>query len=447
MSRFWLNSAVLTVSLVPGWLLASTALAQSPPTRTDVLFENVRIFDGTSPELSPASNLLVHDGKIETISTGDIDAEGAEVIDGGGKVLMPGLIDNHWHAMLIMVPPDPATFNIGYANIAAGVQATATLMRGFTTVRDLGGNVFGLKMAIDQGMIPGPRIYPSGAMLTVTSGHGDFRSFNDLPRVPGELTPLERAGMIAVVDSPDEVRVRTREQLMQGASQVKLTAGGGVASPFSPLDVSTFTDSEIRAAVEAADNWGTYVSVHAYTPRAITTAINSGVKVIEHGHLMDEATAKLMADKGIWLSTQPFDDSLGMGLPASSLEKFHEVLEGTSHVYEYAKKYNIKTAFGTDILFAPPLAARQGAILTNLLKWYTPAEALKMATGDNGELLQLSGERNPYPGRLGRIEQGAYADLLLVDGNPLEDLTLVASPETSFVVIMKDGIVYKNTLR
>ncbi|MCK9513608.1 MAG: amidohydrolase family protein [Pigmentiphaga sp.] len=359
---------------------------------------------------------------------------------------MPELIDAHWHAMLIMIPPVPALFDTGYANIAAGVQAERTLMRGFTTVRDVGGASFGLKRAIDQGLVPGPRIYPSGAMLTVTSGHGDFRNLNDLPRRPGLLTPMEQIGMIAVVDSPDEVRLRTREQLMQGASQIKMTAGGGVASPFSPLDVSTFIDAEIRAAVEAADNWGTYVTVHAYTPRAIRTAINSGVKVIEHAQLIDDPTAQLMADKGIWLSAQPFDESIGMGLPASSLDKFHQVLHGTDNIYTFAKKYGIKTAFGTDILFAPPLAERQGALLVNLLKWYTPAEALKMATGDNGELLLLTGERNPYPGRLGLIQEGAYADLLLVDGNPLEDLSLVANPDRNFVVIMKDGKIYKNSL-
>lgn len=413
----------------------------------DTLFHDVRVFDGKSSSLSEPSDVLVENNLIKTISTTPIDpGDGTTVIEGNGRVLMPGLIDAHWHTMLIMVPPDPATMNIGYANIAAGVQATRTLMRGFTTVRDLGGAAFGLKRAIDEGLVPGPRIYPSGAILTVTSGHGDFRNFNDLPRRPGVLTPLEEAGMVAVVDSPDEVRMRTREQLMQGASQIKMTAGGGVASPFSPLDVSTFTDAEIRAAVEAADNWGTYVTVHAYTSRAIITAINSGVKVIEHGHLMDDAAARLMAEKGIWLSTQPFDESIGLGVPPSSMDKFNEVLHGTDNVYEFAKKYGIKTAFGTDILFAPPVAERQGAILVNLLKWYTPAEALAQATGNNGELLLLTGERNPYPGKLGVVEEGAYADLLLVEGNPLEDLALVADPETNFRVIMKDGVIYKNTL-
>jgi imidazolonepropionase-like amidohydrolase len=440
------RSIRLTQVLALGSVLLSGSAAIAQQAGSTTIFEDVRVFDGKSAALSEPTNVVVKDNKIDAISSADVDEPGAQVINGEGKVLMPGLIDAHWHTMLIMIPPDPTKMDIGYANIAASVQAARTLMRGFTTVRDLGGASFGLKRAIDQGLIPGPRIYPSGAMLTVTSGHGDFRNFNDLPRRPDVLTPMETAGMVAVVDSPDEVRKRTREQLMQGASNIKMTAGGGVASPFSPLDVSTFTAAEIVAAVEAADNWGTYVGVHAYTPRAITTAVNSGVKVIEHAHLMDEASAQLMAEKGIWLSTQPFDESLGAGLPPSSMEKFHEVLHGTENVYEYAKKYNLKMAWGTDVLFAPPVAERQGAFLVNLLKWYTPAEALKMATGTNGELLLLSGERNPYPGRIGLIEQGAYADLLLVDGNPLEELNLVTDPDTNFVVIMKDGKIYKNTL-
>ena len=180
-------------------------------------------------------------------------------------------------------------------------------MRGFTTVRDVGGASFGLKQAIDEGVIPGPRIYPSGAVITVTSGHGDFREPSDLPRVlgaPGSRTDL--LGDTAIADSPDEVRMRVREQLMRGASQIKLTAGGGVASPHSPLDVITFTEPELQAAVVAAKNWGTYVAAHAYVPDAIRQAIDAGVQCIEHGNLMDEDTARLMARKGTWLSTQPF---------------------------------------------------------------------------------------------------------------------------------------------
>jgi imidazolonepropionase-like amidohydrolase len=391
--------------------LTSAVLAQgNSPVSADVtLFQNVRIFDGKSGSLSAPSSVLIKGNVIERISAAPIEAEpGMTVIAGGGRTLMPGLIDAHWHAMLVRPTPLEAIFgDIGYTNLVAGAEATDTLMRGFTTVRDMGGPTFGLKRAIDRGIVPGPRIYPSGAMLTVTGGHGDFRQLSDLPRIiGGPLSRMEQIGGSIVVDSPDEVRVRTREQLMQGASQIKLTAGGGVASPFSPLDVSTFTLEELRAAVEAADNWGTYVAVHAYTPAAIQRSIEAGVKCVEHGHLMDEATAKLMAEKGIWLSTQPFledEDMIPLPQGSSEQEKQMEVIKGTDKVYALAKKYKIKTAFGTDTLFSKALAARQGAQLAKLVRWYTPAETLEMATSTNGELLQLSGLRNPYPGILGVV--------------------------------------------
>ena len=188
---------------------------------------------------------------------------------------MPGLIDAHWHTMLIRPNPAEAiASDVGYLNLVAAVEAEATLLRGFTTVRDMGGPSFGLKRAIDEGLVPGPRIYPSGAMITVTSGHGDFRQLTELPRtIGGMLTRMEQIGGSMVADTPDEVRIRAREQLMLGASQIKLTAGGGVASPHSPLDVSTFTEPELRAAVEAAENWGTFVCVHAYTSAAIQRSI------------------------------------------------------------------------------------------------------------------------------------------------------------------------------
>ncbi|HYI30267.1 MAG TPA: amidohydrolase family protein, partial [Bradyrhizobium sp.] len=327
--------------------------------------------------------------------------------------------------------------------------ATATLMRGFTTVRDVGGPVFGLKRAIDEGTVAGPRIYPSGAVITVTSGHGDFRNFTDLPRtIGGMLSRIEQLGGSMIADSPDEVRLRVREQLMQGASQVKLTAGGGVSSPFSPLDVTTFTVAELRAAVEAAENWGTYVVAHAFTPGAIRGAIEAGVKCIEHGTLMDEATAQLIAEKGIWLSQQPLPEALRLGFPEGSVQraKADEIWPGIARSYELAKKYKIKTAWGTDVLFSRALAQQQGAILASLTRWYTPAEALIMATSTNAELLALSGRRNPYPGKLGVVEAGALADLLLVDGNPIDNIKLIEDPAKNFVVIMKDGKIYKNLL-
>jgi imidazolonepropionase-like amidohydrolase len=285
-------------------------------------------------------------------------------------------------------------------------------------------------------------------MITVTGGHGDFRQPYEVPRTLGApTTRTEQMGGSMIADSPDEVRVRVREQLMLGATQIKLTAGGGVASPHSPLDVSTFTESELRAAVEAADNWGTYVAVHAYTPNAIRRSIEAGVKCVEHGHLMDEATAKLMAEKGIWLSTQPFsDDEDSNPFPPGSEQRAKKlkVAAGTDTVYRFAKQYNLKTAFGSDILFNPRQAARQGAELAKLVRWYTSAEALKMATHDNAELLALSGPRNPYCGKLGVVEEGALADLVLVDGDPIENIKLIEDPAKNFVVIMKDGKIYKD---
>jgi imidazolonepropionase-like amidohydrolase len=415
---------------------------------TVILLRNVRIFDGKSTTLSAPANVLVRGNKIERISTGPIAVDaGARVIDGGGRTLMPGLIDMHWHAMLIRVTPAESFGDVGYNNLIAGAEAEDTLMRGFTTVRDVGGPVFGLKHAIDNGTVVGPRIYPSGAVITVTSGHGDFRQLTDLPRtIGGPLTRGEQIGATAIADSPDEVRLRVREQLMQGASQIKLTAGGGVSSPFSPIDVVTFTEPELRAAVEAAQNWGTYVTVHAFTPEAIQQAIAAGVKCIEHGFLMDEATAKLLADKGIWLSTQPLPDELRTGFPEGSVqrEKADEVWPGIARTYELAKKYKIKTAWGTDVLFSRALAQRQGAILASLVRWYTPAEALVMATSTNAELLALSGKRNPYRGKLGVVEEGAFADLLLVDGDPLTNISLLEDPGKNFLVIIKDGKIYKN---
>src|SRR5258706_8567122 len=313
--NFMSKRVVVAVSLL-ALGLASVVYAQgNPPANVSAtLFQNVRIFDGKGASLSPPSNVLVKGNIIERISTAPIAAEpGVTVIAGNGRTLMPGLIDAHWHVMLIRPNPAQAiTGDAGYNNIAAGAEATDTLMRGVTTVRDVGGPVFGLKRAIDSGVIAGPRIYPSGAVITVTSGHGDFRQLSELPRtIGGMLSRMEQLGGSMVADSPDEVRLRVREQLMQGASQIKLTAGGGVSSPFSPIDVSTFTEPELRAAVEAAENWGTYVTVHAFTPVSIQRSIAAGVKVIEHGHLMDDASARLIAEKGVWLSTQPFLDLAG----------------------------------------------------------------------------------------------------------------------------------------
>jgi imidazolonepropionase-like amidohydrolase len=413
------------------------------------LFTNFRLFDGRSGALRDGLRVLVEGNLIKAVAGGNPTApDGAQVIDCRGRVLMPGLIDAHWHSMFAALPlPTLLSADVGYISLAASAEAERTLMRGFTTVRDVGGPAFALKQAIDEGLMPGPRIYPSGAMITATGGHGDLRPLSDLPSVGGTLSRMEQTGGSAIADSPDQVRKRVREQLLQGASQIKLVASGGVSSPRSPLHASTFTEPELRAAVEAAEDWGAYVTAHAYPPAPIRRAIAAGVTCIEHGHLMDEATAKLMAEKGIWLSIQPFvgdDDSIC--LTGQSRVDQLQVLAGTDKAYTLAKNYKIKTAFGSDLLFSGTLTARQGTMLTHLTRWYTASETLQMATATNAELLSLSGSRNPYPGSLGVVAEGALADLLVVDGDPIENINLIANPAKNFVIIMKDGKIYKDAL-
>jgi len=437
-----LNVLLMVLAFASTQVLAQTAT-------NAVLFENVRIFDA-SDRLSGPSSVLVVGNKIQAISTAPIDAPaGAQRIAGAGRTLMPGLIDAHTHIMFSTVPQlIVLTSDVGFINVAAVKAANDMLMRGFTSIRDLGGPVFGLKRGIDLGLVPGPRIWPSGAFVSQSGGHGDFRLPNELPAPPGHHSYSERVGAAAIADSPDLVRLRVREQLALGASQIKLMAGGGVSSSFDPLDVTQYSVAELRAAVEAAENWGTYVTVHAYTPRAVRQAIAAGVICIDHGQLLDDDTARLMAEKGVWWSLQPFLDdgpsSFAEGSP--NRRKQLEMFGGTDAAYALARKYGIKTAWGTDILFDAAAADGQGSSLAKMTRWYTPAEALKMATMDNADLLALSGLRSPYEGRVGVVRQGALADLLLVDGNPIENIALIEDPAKNFRVIMKDGRIYKNTL-
>ena len=428
-------------------MLPKLAAAQAPPAR--VVFANVRLFDGKADRLRDGLRVLVEGNRIKAVAEGNPAApDGARVIDCGGRVLMPGLIDAHWHALFAALPlPVVLTAEASYIQLAASAEAGRTLMRGFTTVRDLGGPAFALKQAIDEGLVAGPRLYPSGAMITSSGGHGDLRPLSDLPS-DGKPSLTERTGGGMIVDSPDAVRMRVREQLLQGASQIKVVGSGGVSSPRSPLDVASFTEPELRAAVEAAADWSTYVTVHAYTPLTIARAIAAGAACIEHGHLMDEATARLMADKGTWLSIQPFlttDDAAPM--TGESQIKMRQVFAGTDRAYTLARDHKVKMAFGSDLLFSQALMRRQGTMLTHLSRWFTSSEILKMATAANGELLALSGPRNPYPGKLGVVEDGALADLLLVDGDPLTDIKLLEAPEKNLLVIMKDGKIHKDALK
>jgi len=264
-----------------------------------------------------------------------------------------------------------------------------------------------------------------------------------------DLTYHEQIGIMYLADGVPEVLKRTRENLMKGASQIKIVAGGSVTGNYDPIDVREFSLEEMKAAVDAAEGWKTYVMAHVYNPTAIKMAIKAGIRSIEHGQLIDEETAKLMAEKGVWLSLQPFlDDEDAIPLPKGSPNRAKQlqVTKGTDNAYALAKKYNLKVAWGTDVLFSPELAKKQGKQLAKLVRWYKPWEVLKMATSTNYELLKMSGPRDPYPGENGVIVEGAYADMILVEGNPLENINLIADPEKNFKMIMKDGKIYKNTL-
>lgn len=409
---------------------------------------NVNVFDSVDGVITGPTDVTVRDRRVASLAPAGSTQFSGATIDGTGKTLIPGLIDAHWHAVFTTIPAVTAQLSeIGYVFARAVVSARETLLRGFTTVRDLGGPVFGIKQAIDEGAILGPRIFPAGGFISQTGGHGDFRLPNEVPRgVAGHLSYSEIIGAAVIADGEAEVLRGAREVLRRGASQVKLMAGGGCASPYDPLDVAQFTEGEMHAAVEAAENWGTYVTVHAYTPRAIRTAVAAGVRCIEHGHLADEDTAALLAEQDIWWCLQPFlDDEDAVPLPPANRSKFLQMVAGTDTAYQLAIKHQVKVAFGTDTLFDAKLASRQGAQLAKLTRWYTSAEALQQATIRNAELLAMSGERNPYPGRLGVVAEGALADLILIDGDPVADISLIARPDETFTAIIKDGQLVKGT--
>ena len=414
-----------------------------------VLFRDVRVFDGRSDTLTPPMDVLIRENLIAAIGPSlKVDGQ-AVVIDGSGRTLMPGLIDVHVHmtfsalSMLQLLAPD---LSPTVAEKISAEGAEAMLMRGFTSVRDMGGPVWGLKAGIDAGRYTGPRIWPSGATISQTAGHGDMRLPHERSRrFFGEISRAEQLGATFIADGRDEVLTATRENLRFGASQIKLMAGGGTSSAYDPVDVTQYTLDEMRAAVEAAEDWGTYVTVHAYTPRAIRRAIEAGVKSIEHGQLLDEPTLKLIAKRKILLSTQVLmADSENMD--PLRRQKRKPVIEGQEWLWPTAKKLGVKLAWGTDFLFEPEINQEQNSYLLRLSPWFTSAEILRLVTHDNAQLLALSGNRNPYPGTLGVVEAGALADLILVDGDPLADLSLLANPEEKFVVIMKNGVIYKNSL-
>ncbi|WP_331743011.1 amidohydrolase family protein [Kitasatospora sp. NBC_01300] len=417
-----------------------------------LLVTNVRVFDGIGAESVPG-HVRVQRDRIEEVVLGRPLppglAGGATVLDGGGRTLLPGLTDAHVHlfaigstmAELRLAP----TGTLHYQALAA---ARDMLMRGFTTVRDLAGDTEPLRRVLDRGLFPGPRIYPSQAAVSQTAGHGDFGTVHDAPTaLGGPPARTEQIGFTRVADGPERVLAAVREQLKKGATQIKLMAGGGVISEFDPLDVLQFTTAELEAAVAAASDWGTYVTVHVYTSEGVRRAVRAGVRCIEHGHLVDEDTIRHLAEQGVWLSTQPFEvDDHHYASPDSD-RKNREVCEGVARTIGWAVKHGVRLAFGTDLVLDPGKAHQQNEMLVRLGSYLSPVEALRTATSGNAELFRLSGRRDPYRAApLGVIAPGAWADLLVVDGDPTTDLSVLADPERNLRLIVKDGVVHKNEL-
>ncbi|WP_171171371.1 amidohydrolase family protein [Ruegeria sp. HKCCA0370] len=447
-------------------MAASASFAQDSLPQT--LFTNVHVFDGVNEERIENASVLIEGNLIKEVSTGAIDAPDATVIDGGGRTLMPGLIDSHVHLNLTGL--FTSFGGAEYANwdgigAMAAANARDYLMDGYTTVRDACGQGDAMKKLIDQDIIAGPRVYPSGACIGPQSGHTDWRS----PRARAEGGPVsqvEELNLAVVADGVDEIRTAARRNLSFGATQIKLTVGGGVSSELDPLWSVGYSVEEIKAAVDVAAFFDTYVFVHAYTDETVQLALDAGVKVIDHGQMVTEETVKRMVDEGIiWsLNTAGFSPILfehpnfARGTPAGiKLEIAHDQ---SKDLIELVKKYKPKIVHNVDTVLS---TLDQGRAHRDFEKyqfadWFGNHAMLVSATSTAGELAQLTGQRNPYPEQLGVIEAGAYADILIVDGNPLEDLSVLGAQPKWFDaepreegfetirVIMKDGKFYKNTL-
>ena len=430
------------------------------------LFTNVKIFDGTSNELSEASSVLIENNLIKQIAVGTIAAPGATVIDGKGRTLLPGFIEAHAHLMLMgpSLPAMEAATTWEDFAIHGTRMAEMYLMQGFTTVRDAGGANGGLRRAIDAGQIPGPRFYPSGAFLGTRGGHADFANFTS---PPGASTNMARLNLAQEISGQDDVMKYGRNNFRMGATQLKFMISGGVVSAFDPWQLLAGSQAEIAAAVQVANEYGSYVMAHAYRKEAIMNALDAGVRSIEHGFAFDCEVAKEMKKKDAYISTNltAFDPGL-LDIPAvasvpSSLAKAKSASKTFGNYIENMQKCPVKRAFQTDCVGSVEACNIQVAYEKHLNNEFFGAHtSLVTMTSVGGELVALSGDvMNPYPdAKLGVIEEGAYADILIVDGNPLEDFSVVGTGDTWFGadarpespetirIIMKDGMVYKNTL-
>ncbi len=441
----------VTLALVMIASVFVVAEEKEEATNTKVLITNVSIFNGTTKTLITGKDVVLSGNKIAMlVPAGSANDSFSEVIDGKGGYLTPGIIDAHAHA--VMGADEGLFFNgdQNYIQLFAAKELDEMLMRGVTTMRDAGGNTFALKKAIDEGLINGPRIYPSGAIISQYSGHGDFRPNNPaiLPKEwGGPVGPGEANGHVMLANGKDQVMAAVRQQLFLGATQIKVAVGGGVSSFTDPLYVNEYTPDELSAAVEVAADFGTYVQVHVFNEQGIKRAIEAGVKTIEHGHLMNAEDAKLMAKKGVILSTQVqvMDQLKPLYTDPVRKAKLKESLDGMDNMFKLAKKYKVKIAYGTDLLFSYEGRKQQLKDLTLRKEWFDSADIMIQATGNGGEVVALCGKRNPF-GKLGVIEKGAMADVLIYNKNPLEDVSIVEDYENNLKLIMKDGKVYKNTL-
>ncbi|MFY0627571.1 MAG: amidohydrolase family protein [Reichenbachiella sp.] len=442
------NLFTLFIAMV---LTVSTSFAQT-------LFTNVNIFDGTSKKLITGKDVLVENNLISKIGSNLKIPDSTTVIDGQGMTLMPGLIDTHTH---IAIPEQINALKNDvdwmYWGVSAAAVTTDWLMRGYTTVRDAAGPSMSLHKAVEEGKLIGPRIYSSGAIISQTSGHGDHRFYNTPhPNMPGNMPSFfQTPGAFEVIaDGVPEVLRATREVLKTGATQIKIVVGGGASSNFGPLYTLQFLPEEIEAVVRAARDYDAYVMAHAYHDESIIRAIDAGVRSIEHGTLMTKVGMDKIMEADAWISpyftmlSLPFETIAAYVGPANE-SKARQIYDGAINQINVIKASGYdKVAFGADVVGPIDVQRTANNEFVVRAKYWPTAEVLKQATHNNGRLLrEETGKRNPYQeGELGVINEGAYADIILVDGNPLEKIDLLTDPYNTIQLIMKDGKIYKNTL-
>jgi len=409
---------------------------------TQYHFKNFELLDPEREELAGGHEILVEGAHIREVSAKPIKAPEASVIDCGKRTLMPGLIDSHVHVVLSEVSlPRLEQMPLTLMTARAAVLMRNMLDRGFTSVRDTGGADWGLKEAVDQWLLPGPRLFIAGKALGPTGGHSDGRRRTDHGTRCHCCDALHFA--MGLADGVAEVRKAVREEMRQGCDQVKIMMSGGVASPYDPLDSLQFSPEEVAAAVEEAHAFGRYVCAHAYTPEAITRAAEAGVRTIEHGNLIDDASAKLMASKGMYLIAnlvtyyEMKKRAAEYGMSADMLAKNDLVIDGGIRSLEICKRAGVPVAYGTDLL--GQLQGEQSREFIIRAEVQKPIEIIRAATLIGAEIVR-------QVGKLGCIKPGAFADLLVVDGNPLRDLGLLQEQGKFLAAIMKGGRFHKNRL-